>query len=54
MCQNFKSEEGCVHGDKCQFRQVEAEGKPNKKSKKGRAKGSFAILKESIQLRCAS
>ena len=45
---------GCVRGDKCHFRHVEAEGKPNKKSKKGGAKGSVAILKESIQLGCVS
>ena len=34
-----------VHGDKCHFRHVEAEGKPSKKSKKGGAKGSVEILK---------
>ena len=45
---------GCVHGDKCHFRQVEAEGKPNKKLKKGGAKGSVAILKESTQFGCVS
>ena len=33
---------------------VEAEGKPNKKSKKGGAKGSVAILKQCIQLGCVS
>ena len=31
-----------------------AEGKPSKKSKKGGAKGSVAILKESVQLGCVS
>ena len=36
------------------FATVEAEGKPNKKSKKGGAKGPVAILKESIQLGCVS
>ena len=45
---------GCVHGDKCHFRHVEADGKPNKKSKKGGAKGSVAKVKESIQLGCVS
>ena len=54
VCQNYKSEKGCVYGDKCHFRHVEAEGKPNKRSKKGGAKGSVAILKESIQLGCVS
>ena len=34
-CLNYKSEKRLCHGDKCHFRQVEAEGKPNKKSKKG-------------------
>ena len=38
----------------CHFRHVEAERKPNKKSKKGAAKGSVAILKESTQLGCVS
>ena len=36
------------------FRHVEAEGKHNKKSKKGAAKGSVAILKEYIQVGCVS
>ena len=38
VCLDYRSGEGCVHGDKCHFRHVEAEGKPNKKSKKGGAK----------------
>ena len=50
VCLNYMSEKGCVHGDKCHFRHVEAEGKPNKKSKKGGAKGSVAILKESYTI----
>ena len=54
VCRNYKSEKGCVHGDKCHVRHGEAERKPNKKSKKGGAKGSVAILKESIQWSCAS
>ena len=49
VCLNYKSEKGRAHGDKCHFRHVEAEGKPNKKSKKGGAKGSVAIKKASIQ-----
>ena len=53
--QNYKSlEEGCIYGDECDFRHVEAEGKPSKKSKKGGAKESLAILKESIQFGCVS
>ena len=35
-------------------RHVEAEGKPSKKSKKGGAKGTVALLKESTQLGCVS
>ena len=54
MCLKYKSEKGCVHDDKCHFRHVEAEGKPDKKSKKGGAKGSVAFLKESTQLSCVS
>ena len=54
VCQNYNSEKGCVYGDTCHFRHVEAEGEPSKRSKKGGAKGSVAILKESIQLGCAS
>ena len=54
VCLNYKFEKGCVHGDKCHFRHVEAEGKPNKKSKKGGAKRSVAILKESFPLGCVS
>ena len=51
---NYKSEKGCVRGDKCHFRHVEAEGKPHRRSRKGGAKGSVAILKESFQLGCVS
>ena len=54
VCLNYKSEKGCVHGDKCHFRHVEADEKPSKKSKKGGAKGSVALLKESTQLGCVS
>ena len=37
VCHNWKSEKGCICGDKCHFRHVEAEGKPSKKSNKGGA-----------------
>ena len=47
VCPNYRSEKGCVHGDKCHFRHVEAERKPNKKSKKGLAKVLVTMLKES-------
>ena len=50
--QNYRSESGCTCGDKCRFRHLEAEGKPSRKSKKGGAKGSVALLKESTQLGC--
>ena len=50
VCLNNKSEKRLKHGDKCHFRHVEPDGKPNKKSKKGGAKGSVALLKESTQL----
>ena len=53
-CQNYKSETGFIPGNRCYFRHVEAEEKPNEKSKKGGAKGSVALLKKSIQLGCAS
>ena len=54
VCLDCKSEKGCVCGDKCRFRHVEADGKPNKKSTKGGAKRSVAIVKESTQLGCVS
>ena len=41
-------------GRTCFFRHVKAEEKPSKKSKKGGAKGSVALLKESTQLGCVS
>ena len=34
VCLNYKSESGCTCGDKCRFRNVEADGQPSKKSKK--------------------
>ena len=48
--QNYRSEKGCIYGDKCHFRHVEAKEKPSKKSKKGGARGSVALLKESTQV----
>ena len=54
VCQIYKSETGCKFGRACSFRHVEAEDKPSKKSKKGGAKGSVALLKESTQLGCVS
>ena len=50
MCLNHKSESGCKFGDKCR----KAGGQPSRKSKKGGAKGSVALLKETIQLGCVS
>ena len=41
-------------GAQCLFRCTEADGQPSKKSKKGGAQGSVALLKESIQLGCVS
>ena len=49
-----KSKTGCTFGRRCFFRHVEAEEKPSKKSKKGGAKGSVALLKDSTQLVCVS
>ena len=46
VCQSCISEAGCRYGRNCYFRHVELEEKPNKKSKKGGAKGSVAMLKE--------
>ena len=46
VCQNYKSNTGCKY--KCHFRYVEAEEKPNKKSKKGGAKGQVALLEENV------
>ena len=54
MCQNYKSETGCKNDKRRYFRQVETEENPNKKSKNGSAKGSVALLKETIQLGCVS
>ena len=52
VCQNCKSKTRCTFGNKGFFRHVEAEEKPSKKSKKGGARGSVALLKESAQLGC--
>ena len=54
VCLNYKSETGCKFGNKCDFRHVEADKKPSRKSKKGGAKGPVALLKESTQLCCVS
>ena len=50
VCQNYKSKTRCRLGNNTHFRHVEAKEKPSKKSKKGGAKGSVALLKESIHL----
>ena len=52
VCQNCKSKTRCTFGNKGFFRHVEAEEKPSKKSKKGGARGSVALLKESAQFGC--
>ena len=52
VCQDYKSGTGCKYGRTCFFRHVESEEKPSKKSKKGGAKGSVALLKESTPLVC--
>ena len=54
VCRNYKSEFGCEFGRTCFHKHVEADEKPNNKSKKGRAKGSVALVKESTQLGCIS
>ena len=50
VCLNHKSESGCTYGDKCNFLHPEAVGQPSKMSEKGGAKGSVALLKETIHL----
>ena len=44
----------CVYGDKCRSRHVEYCVQLNKRSKKGGAKTTVALLKESTQLGCVS
>ena len=44
VCQICRFESWCTYGDKSHFRHVEAEEKPNKKSKKGGAKWSVPPL----------
>ena len=44
-CQKYKSETGCKFGRTWLFRDVEAEEKPSKKSKKGVAKGTWHQVK---------
>ena len=51
---NHKSESGCKYVDKCHFRHTEVDSQPCKRSKKGGAKGSVTLLKETIQLGCMS
>ena len=48
MCQNYKSERGCINGKRCYFPHVETEKNPNKMSTKGGAERSVARLKETI------
>ena len=54
VCQNYKFKTGWTFDNTCFFRHVEAKEKPSKKSKKGGAKGSVALLKESRRLNCVS
>ena len=53
MCLNYKSEKRLCTWQQMPFPTCWGR-KPNKKSKKGDAKGSVAILKESIQFGCVS
>ena len=54
VCLIHKSESGCKYGDKCKLLHIEAGGQPSKRPKKGGAKGSVALLKETCQLGCMS
>ena len=54
VCQNYEPESGCICGRKCFFRHVEADERPSKKSKKGGANGSVALLKGVTQFGCVS
>ena len=54
VCHTHTSHSGCKYGEKCQFRHNNAEETPSKKSKKGSAKGSVALLKKSPNCGCAS
>ena len=54
VCDTHTSQSGCKYGEKCQFRHNDAEETPSKKSKKGSAKGSVALLKESPNCGCVS
>ena len=47
VCLNHKSESGCKYGNRCKFPPTEAGGQPSE-SKKGGAKGSVALEKETI------
>ena len=44
VCVNYKSEIGCSYGKRCQYRHVDAEEKPSKRSKKESTQGAVAIL----------
>ena len=54
MCHNYETETGCTYGNRCFFRQSDAEEAPSNKSKKESAKGSVASLKESPNWLCIS
>ena len=49
VCQNYTSETGCICGNKCFFSTCWA-----RCQRKGGAKGSVALMKESFQLGCVS
>ena len=48
VCEGYFSEAGCRKSRNCYFRHVELEEKPNKKSKKGGAKGS--VRKDQLRI----
>ena len=54
VCHTHTSQSGCKCCEKCQFRHDSAEETPSKKSKKGSAKGSVALLKKSPNCGCVS
>ena len=43
VCENYEFETGCIYGNKCFFRHVEADEKPSKKSKKDGAKDQLLV-----------
>ena len=54
VCRNYKSGNGCIHGQRCHYRRADGKEKPSKRSKKDCTQGEQLPFWERIVQGCVS